>query len=70
LHQDAADDLQAVGHPMLHFLQKDCLLPQKIILEFFGEAGVGDIGNREKQTDMIDIPVVEFLGIEHKTPRS
>jgi len=55
---------------MLHFLQKDCLLPQKIILEFFGEAGVGDIGNREKQTDMIDIPVVEFLGIEHKTPRS
>ena len=48
LHQNAGDDLEAVGHPMLQLLQQDRLLSQEVVLELLGGARVGDVGDRHQ----------------------
>jgi hypothetical protein len=43
LHQNAGDDLQAVGDAVLELLQKHRLFPQHVVLEPLGDARVCDV---------------------------
>ena len=63
LHQQTRDDLEAVGDPVLHFLQKDRLLANEFVfLQGLG-AGERDVGYRDQQPDAFMIPVFEQMRV-------
>jgi len=47
LHQQACDDLEAVGDPVLDFLEKDGLLPDQIVFLPRLSPGECDVADRE-----------------------
>ncbi len=66
LHQDAGDNLQAVGHAVLEFLEQDRLLVQQVVLEPRRQARLGHIGDRQHQPDVGRVPVVECVSGDHQ----
>ena len=61
LHQkDAGDDLQAVGHPVLQFLEQHPLLSQQLFLFALEDALPGNIRDAE-QNGRIEPALVENL---------
>ena len=69
LHQHACDDLEAVGDPVLDFLEKYRLLPNEVIfLPSFG-SGECHVGHREKEPNVVVITVVELAGVYDQVPR-
>lgn len=56
LHQHAGDDLKAVCHPVLDFLQQHRLVANEIILEAGLGARIRHVGDGEKQADIRVMP--------------
>ena len=65
LHQNACDDLEALGDPMLDFLQKYGLLANEIVLLPGFGSRKSNVGNREKEPDAGVVAVVELAGVRH-----
>ena len=63
LHQHARDDLETVGDPMLHLLQKNRFLAKEIIFLPSFSACDRDIGYRQQEPNLIRIPIFEFAGV-------
>ena len=68
LHQNACDDLEAVGDPMLDFLEKDRLLANKSVLLTRFISGKCHVGKREKESDAGAVPIRELAGVHHQAP--
>ena len=54
---------------MLEFLQEDGLFPQQVVLELFGDAGVGDVGDGEEEPDVVLVEIFELAGGDDQTAR-
>ena len=68
LHQDAGNDLQAVGDPMLHLLQQDRLFPDELVLVPRFGANVGHVGDRQQQPDVLAVAILQPAGIDDEVP--
>ena len=62
--QDAGDDLQAVGDPVLEFLEQHPLLPQQLFLLALQSALRGDVLDAEQNGPVGAFLVEELAGIE------
>ena len=65
LQQHASDDLKAVRNPVVQFLKQDFLLPQKVVFQLLGKAGVRDIQDRNQQAYVILVSVIQLLGVDN-----
>ena len=69
LHQHARNDLETVGDPVLHLLQKDRLLANEIVLLPSFGASECDVGYRQQEPDAVFIPVFELARVQHEGSR-
>lgn len=69
LHEDAGDNLETVGDPVLEFLEQDRLLAKQVVLELLADPRLGDVGNCQKKTNLFSIAVLKLLGIEDEPAR-
>jgi hypothetical protein len=64
LHQDACDDLQAVGDPVLNFLKQHVLLTNEGVLLLFGQSRCRHVGRGKHDSHLLGIEIVELIGAQ------
>ncbi len=70
LHQDAGDDLQAVGDAVLKLLEQDRLLSQQVVLQPLRQAGVCDVSDRQQQAFAGGVAADELMGGDHQASQT
>ena len=66
-HENARDDLQAVGDAVLHLLKQHLLLPQQLILFALRVAPSGYVFDRQQEQGRVGVFLLEYLArVEQK----
>ena len=66
LQDDAGDDLQAVGDPVLDLLQQDRLFAQQVVLQLLAGPGFGDVRHPQQQADRGTLAIGEQMGVQQQ----
>ncbi len=69
LQEHAGDDLQAVGDPMLQFLEQDRLLAQQLVLVPFAPASFGDIRYGQNNANTVQVAIFELMSADQQMSR-
>ena len=69
LQQHTGDDLQAVGDPVLDFLQQQLFVAHKVVLDLFGQPLRCHVGNRKDHADALGFEIVERMRVNQQAQR-
>ena len=68
LQQDAGDDLQAVGHAVLDFMQQQLLFAHKIVSDFISQSLLRYICYRENNANAFSFEIIERMRVNQQMP--
>lgn len=68
MHQNACNDLETVGDPVLNFLQQDGLVAGQVVFQSRLCARIGHVRHGHEKANMFDVTIIKRLCIDDQLP--